>query len=681
MANTDLVLRFKAENADLKRAFRESTKEIQSLNSKISVLDRDFKKASASTAKSVESIKSELLNSVPAVSSFVGGFAKMGLAAGAVKIAADGIKSLASEALNAGQGMDGFNNMMQAAKDTYSVLASSLLAGDFSIFGDGVFKANLELAAFRDTLGDIGRSYNYVSGIANAALAEAQAVITNKNSTPEQIQNAISSVKKEIADLERISANKNEVAAGILKSFAIGQGHSNMQNADYDNIFRNFAKYDQIASDKKAYDEAVAHNKLIDKFGNLGSSVTGGTNSKTQKKVIPKLNYSKEELEIAAFVADMNDDERKELMRMYTEINANAREVSTIKRALERIINRGNNLNIATATFEKGSMADLDDQIAKIDKRLKNENLSLEAVAKLELQKESLEKTKEELESARKSFTEKMKIPVTLEDLKIPVAHVSPSDTADLDKNLNFVFDNNFSVGNAPADKDKISGINNQISAYQTLAESISKVAGATDSAESKLAQYASSLAELLGLIVPLITAIQSLAAANTAETTAATAAAAANTAQATTATVAATANVAGAGASAIAAAGNTAEATTSTVAAAANTVKAGSKLGLPGVILGIAAAAALVAFILSIKNRFAEGGIVPGSSFSGDKVLARLNSGEMVLNQSQQSRLFDMINLGARESAGATAVTGEFRLRGTDLIGVINNTKRKRSV
>lgn len=44
---------------------------------------------------------------------------------------------------------------------------------------------------------------------------------------------------------------------------------------------------------------------------------------------------------------------------------------------------------------------------------------------------------------------------------------------------------------------------------------------------------------------------------------------------------------------------------------------------------------------------KFATGGIVPGSSFTGDNILTRLNSGEMVLNQTQQSRLFDMINGG----------------------------------
>lgn len=42
---------------------------------------------------------------------------------------------------------------------------------------------------------------------------------------------------------------------------------------------------------------------------------------------------------------------------------------------------------------------------------------------------------------------------------------------------------------------------------------------------------------------------------------------------------------------------------------------------------------------------RFEGGGVVPGRSFSGDKVLARVNSGEMILNADQQANLFKMVS------------------------------------
>jgi len=45
------------------------------------------------------------------------------------------------------------------------------------------------------------------------------------------------------------------------------------------------------------------------------------------------------------------------------------------------------------------------------------------------------------------------------------------------------------------------------------------------------------------------------------------------------------------------------------------------------------------------VKPKFATGGIVPGSSFSGDNVDIKANSGEMVLNEAQQGELFKVAN------------------------------------
>jgi len=62
-----------------------------------------------------------------------------------------------------------------------------------------------------------------------------------------------------------------------------------------------------------------------------------------------------------------------------------------------------------------------------------------------------------------------------------------------------------------------------------------------------------------------------------------------------------------------------------------------------------IAAGIANVAKINGIG--FAQGGIVGGSSFSGDSITARVNSGEMILNGSQQAQLFAMANgMGSRQ-------------------------------
>lgn len=65
------------------------------------------------------------------------------------------------------------------------------------------------------------------------------------------------------------------------------------------------------------------------------------------------------------------------------------------------------------------------------------------------------------------------------------------------------------------------------------------------------------------------------------------------------------------------------------------------------GAVAGQVASIKQAKTILSGENKFESGGIVGGTSFSGDKVVAHVNSGEMILNREQQTRLFDMANYG----------------------------------
>lgn len=92
----------------------------------------------------------------------------------------------------------------------------------------------------------------------------------------------------------------------------------------------------------------------------------------------------------------------------------------------------------------------------------------------------------------------------------------------------------------------------------------------------------------------------------------------------------------------------------------AANAAEAGSKAAASSAgwaLWGaVAIGAGIMAAVLAFADGFATGGIVPGNSFSGDNVLARVNSGEMILNSAQQARLFDIADgkEGVTSSGGA---------------------------
>lgn len=74
-----------------------------------------------------------------------------------------------------------------------------------------------------------------------------------------------------------------------------------------------------------------------------------------------------------------------------------------------------------------------------------------------------------------------------------------------------------------------------------------------------------------------------------------------------------------------------------------------------------IAIGAAIGMAIMAFAGSFATGGIVGGNSFSGDRMLARVNSGEMILNSAQQARLFDMANgEAAGQNTGGNAVINQ---------------------
>ena len=104
-----------------------------------------------------------------------------------------------------------------------------------------------------------------------------------------------------------------------------------------------------------------------------------------------------------------------------------------------------------------------------------------------------------------------------------------------------------------------------------------------------------------------------------------------------------------------------------------AGATKSGAKLPFPANLVAIAAGVGAVLAALSSMSKFAKGGIVGGSSSVGDKNIIRANSGEMILTKGQQTTLFNAIRSGNLGSSG-----GEWKVRGCDLIKVIDNTRSR---
>ena len=109
---------------------------------------------------------------------------------------------------------------------------------------------------------------------------------------------------------------------------------------------------------------------------------------------------------------------------------------------------------------------------------------------------------------------------------------------------------------------------------------------------------------------------------------------------------------------------------------AMANGAKSAFALPFPFNLAAWASVAATIAGIFASLPKFATGGIVSGSGYSGDRQLIRANSGEMVITRAQQARLWSAISGGGQLGGGQVT----FKISGQELYGVLSNYNSKKN-
>lgn len=273
--------------------------------------------------------------------------------------------------------------------------------------------------------------------------------------------------------------------------------------------------------------------------------------------------------------------------------------------------------------WAEGSIASIKDEIAKLDDRLLNENLELPVRIKLIAERDDLQNQVDKLTNAGKPVEKKENKETPFQTFK----------------------------GNAEDIIGGFEGIDGVVNSFESLSKAIYDGANAWD-VFMGVVQTASSILNGVASTIQAVTTITELLGTTTAATTAVTTAAATQEVANSSMVVGAKSGEAIAGATA-----------------------SGAKMPFPLNLIAIAAGvAAVVGALAMISGGFADGGIIGGNSFHGDKMLARVNAGEMILNQKQQANLFNMLNSGAGSSGG----TVEFKISGSQLKGVLNNYNSK---
>lgn len=111
------------------------------------------------------------------------------------------------------------------------------------------------------------------------------------------------------------------------------------------------------------------------------------------------------------------------------------------------------------------------------------------------------------------------------------------------------------------------------------------------------------------------------------------------------------------------------------TAEAGVNAAASATQIPLVGWLMAGAAVASVLAAVATLPS-FSEGGIFTGNNTIGDYNLARVNAGEMILNNRQQRNLFNILNGNGIMTSNTGQV--EFKIKGKELVGVLANYNNK---
>lgn len=349
--------------------------------------------------------------------------------------------------------------------------------------------------------------------------------------------------------------------------------------------------------------KATQLSKKSGAFGSVNTQKTGGKTTGTNRTTGTTNNTKEQPVfkEDAVTIEDMTNNVNI-LTSKLKKLDINTAEFEEVSKQLEgwkdklSAVDEKLKKKEVKPKFEKGSIADYQDQIAAINEQLQNQNLSMGVRLDLLFDKEKLENQAQEL----------------INPLKVKEEAEKAAEEAEKER--------------AKQQEERKS---KQIEGYQAIGDaasamgSLMSAAGAEGAAAAMqiVATTANATAQMIPQIMALIGAKEGEAMAN------------------------------------------------GTASAAA--------LPFPANIAAIASIIATVvgtfASILSTVGAFAGGGIIQGASTHGDQLLARVNAGEMILNGSQQARLFNLLD-GAGAVGGAGMGQVSFKIKGSDLYGSLSN-------
>nr|WP_321523333.1 tape measure protein [uncultured Macellibacteroides sp.] len=408
--------------------------------------------------------------------------------------------------------------------------------------------------------------------------------------------------------------------------------------------------------------EQAAKNKS---YQQAKSGYNSSISAKIEKEYFDSLNELSGQYKIGAINEQDYKDSKIQL------IEKTLKEMASVESLTEANFDFIEDLKLAGRELKKVKAPTLEKRESFYDYKKSKADIAAE---ELDVAKNNLDKLKEAYKDIAKEMEKELNSSMsnvkTLEDA-LKIARVR-QDVKDLGKEMNETL-----YGGV---KDIASSADRVVSAFSNLKSVFSDVDASgwekIMAVWNALTSTVDSFLSILELIKTMTELINRLAIAKQAESDIDSAVAAkkvSNTA------VEIAADQAGVAISKTTTASKVADATTEVSAntAVAATAAGKSVAGIPFV--GIALAAAAIGGIMALFSsipKFAGGGIVQGGASSGDKILARVNSGEMILNKMQQSSLFNLLDRGINVKNSSGDV--HFVIEGEKLVGVLNRYNKR---
>ena len=517
---------------------------------------------------------------------------------------------------------DEYARTMDGLKGGVDQFFYSIGSGDWTPFMNGLSETiRLAREAYNamDQLGNTKMSFSYFDAKNQAIVQEQITILKDKDSTEEQKKAARKLLDKTLKDQDEIvgqyKRRSNNAVQAMVKA-AIGLDGVDVSGIDIDKVLKldvSSAGDEQKAQLAKQYKDFVdEYDRLKAKFTTyetVGSGMNVHTVATTDAKALgeaisPMLAKYQDAIQYNAILVKKSDEWLQNLINVSAAAEAAGRNLSSMTKAANRATQSGTGGNPPKEKPKEGSIAWYDSEISDLNKKL---------IAETDMQaRATIQATINELEQ------KKVKLKFVVDQEAFKIAHGEMKDGA-LPIPIKPTYDKVPTHGKNGKDfklpKHDPLFKKEDIDLNQEYAESLANISGVVgsmsglfDDNTASVLQWGVSFLSTVGQAIPKILEMSGVKQADTIVTNENTTAELAN--------------------------------------GASKVISAHAGIPFVGIALGLAGVAAIIAAMSSMP-KYATGGIVPGTSFTGDKVPALLNSGEMILNGSQQSNLFRMLNSG----------------------------------